>query len=327
MLIGTSGQLPASLDDLLPRSLAASLDRLDLVSRRILSGRLPGERRSKRRGRSVEFDDFRAYTPGDDLRHIDWNIYARLDRLLIKLFREEEDLSLHLLLDSSPSMRVGTPDKLIWSHQLAMALGYIGLVNQNRVAATVVGGGQAAARTRLAPIRGRTSLPRLSQFLLTSLQGSPQRDESAPRSFAAGLATAGIGKIDRGVVLVMSDFLCEEDDPRELEAGIRQLGALAARGADVYCLKVASPGEDDPALEQPRGLLGDLRLLSVESGNSREVTITPNLIARYRARRTRYQAALAALCGTHGLRLLAARTDESVSEVVLQSLRRGGMVG
>ena len=107
MIVRTPDQKPKTLEDLIPPGLAATLDRLDLVSRKVFAGKLPGERRSKRRGRSVEFDDFRNYAPGDDLRHIDWNVYARLDRLFIKLFREEEDLALHVVVDVSASMQAG----------------------------------------------------------------------------------------------------------------------------------------------------------------------------------------------------------------------------
>src|SRR6187431_1358285 len=96
---------------LLNPQLLAQLERLELVSRKIFRGRMKGERRSKRKGQSVEFADFRNYTPGDDLRFIDWNLYARLDRLFIKLFLEEEDLHVHLLVDAGPSMDFGEPTK------------------------------------------------------------------------------------------------------------------------------------------------------------------------------------------------------------------------
>src|SRR5580700_807064 len=120
-------------DLLLDPAFMARLDQLDLVSRKLLAGKLKGERRSKRRGQSVEFADYRNYVIGDDLRFIDWNIYARLDRLFLKLFLEEEDLSLYILLDVSKSCDFGTPNKAFYIKQVAAALGYIGLVNYNRV--------------------------------------------------------------------------------------------------------------------------------------------------------------------------------------------------
>ena len=114
------------LDDLIDGRLMSKLDQLDIVSRKIFSGKLHGERRSKRRGQSVEFADFRPYSPGDDLRFVDWNIYGRLDRLFLKMFLEEEDLSLVIAIDASASMRTGNPDCFDYCRRLAMALGYIG---------------------------------------------------------------------------------------------------------------------------------------------------------------------------------------------------------
>src|SRR6201992_4077870 len=118
---------------LLSPQFMARLDQLDLVSRKLLAGKMRGERRSKRRGQSVEFADYRNYVVGDDLRFIDWNIYARLDKLFLKLFLEEEDLSLYVLVDVSKSCDFGNPNKAHYLKQVAAALGYIGLVNYNRV--------------------------------------------------------------------------------------------------------------------------------------------------------------------------------------------------
>src|SRR5689334_4401480 len=118
---------------LLDPAFMARLDQLDVMSRKLLAGKLKGERRSKRRGQSVEFADYRNYVVGDDLRFIDWNIYARLDRLFLKLFMEEEDLSLYVLLDVSKSCDYGQPHKALYLKQVAASLAYIGLVNYNRV--------------------------------------------------------------------------------------------------------------------------------------------------------------------------------------------------
>src|ERR1700761_5976843 len=118
---------------LLDSAFMARLDQLDVMSRKMLAGKLKGERRSKRRGQSVEFADYRNYVIGDDLRFIDWNIYARLDRLFLKLFLEEEDLSIYILIDTSRSCDYGTPNKAQYLKQVAASLGYIGLVNHNRV--------------------------------------------------------------------------------------------------------------------------------------------------------------------------------------------------
>src|ERR1700759_4253528 len=118
---------------LLDPSFMARLDQLDLVSRKLLAGKMKGRRRSKRRGQSVEFADFRNYVIGDDLRFIDWNIYARLDKLFLKLFLEEEDLSMYVLIAVSKSTDYGNPSNLLYMKKVAAALGYVGLVNYNRV--------------------------------------------------------------------------------------------------------------------------------------------------------------------------------------------------
>ncbi|MEO1129734.1 MAG: DUF58 domain-containing protein, partial [Planctomycetota bacterium] len=124
MLRTESIQRPTSIDDLLDGKLIARLGQLDLASRKIFAGRMKGERRSKKRGESVEFADHRPYVVGDDLRFIDWNIFGRLDRLFLKLFLEEEDLALHLVMDCSASLDCGDPNKFLFCQKAAAALGY-----------------------------------------------------------------------------------------------------------------------------------------------------------------------------------------------------------
>src|ERR1700722_18722633 len=124
---------PSKSTQLLDPTFMARLDQLDVMSRKLLAGKMKGERRSKRRGQSVEFADYRNYDIGADLGFIDWNIYARLDRLFLKLFLEEEDLSLYVLVDVSKSCDFGETNKAFYLKKVAAALGYIGLVNYNRV--------------------------------------------------------------------------------------------------------------------------------------------------------------------------------------------------
>src|SRR3954466_6069381 len=129
---------------LLAPEFMARLDQLDLMSRKLLAGKMKGERRSKRRGQSGEFADYRNYVIGDDLRFIDWNIYARLEKLFLKLFLEEEDLSLYVLVDVSKSSDYGTPNKALYMKKVAASLGYIGLVNYNRVSIAAMSDGIVA---------------------------------------------------------------------------------------------------------------------------------------------------------------------------------------
>src|SRR5256885_13998541 len=129
---------PSSKDSLLSSEFMARLDQLDVISRKLLAGKMKGERRSKRRGQSVEFADYRNYVIGDDLRFIDWNIYARLERLFLKLFLEEEDLAMYIIIDVTKSCDYGDPNKAMYLKRVAAALAYIGLVNYNRAVISAI---------------------------------------------------------------------------------------------------------------------------------------------------------------------------------------------
>src|SRR5256886_3115508 len=147
---------------LLDPTFMAGLDQRDVMSRKLLAGKMKGERRSKRRGQSVEFADYRNYVVGDDLRFIDWNVYARLDRLFLKLFMEEEDLSLYILVDVSKSCDFGNPNKALYMKRVAAALGYIGLVNYNRVNIVAMSSGIVA---ETGPLRGRRRVAQMIDFV------------------------------------------------------------------------------------------------------------------------------------------------------------------
>lgn len=323
MIIAPAPSLPTTLEGLLGRSLAAKLDRLDLLSRKMFAGKLPGERRSKRRGRSVEFDDYRNYVAGDDLRHVDWNILARFDRFVVKLFREEEDLSLHLLVDASPSMNAGNPNKLVFAHQLAMALAYIGVVKQNRVSLGVFGVPNQPLR-RLAPVRGRPAVARIADLLLETLKAASDTPATpAPADLALAMRSVAQSASGRGVLVVISDFLAP--DAARLDAGLNALASLAGAGYDVYCLHALAPSELDPTKEEPR-LIGDLRLTDVESGRALEVSVSPRILARYRAGVSTYCARLRAQCRSRGLAHLLTPTDTSIESLIVSSLRKNGML-
>lgn len=344
MIVRPADAKPATIDDLIPPGLAAKLDRLDLLSRKIFAGKLPGERRSKRRGRSVEFDDFRNYAPGDDLRHIDWNVFARLDRLFIKLFREEEDLGVHLVVDASASMQAGyraasaehpapSPGKLVFAHQVAMALAYIGLINQNRVSVSVFGlGASGGPRVRqLAPMRGRGSLVRVAAFLLECLDeawGSPAQQQAgaaAADRFNEDVKRIAMTRSGRGVMAVMSDFLVP-GGPGALQPAVNALAAAGSAAFDTYLLQTLAPAELDPASEAGEGLIGDLRLTDIESAEAREVTISAGLITAYKRCLAAYTAGLRDLAVSRGLGAFVVPTDTPIETLVLDSLRRGGML-
>lgn len=331
MIVSRVESKPTTSEELLGPQLAAALNRLDVLSRKVFAGKLPGERRSKRRGRSVEFDDFRQYVPGDDLRHIDWNVLARLDKLFIKVFREDEDLSLHLFVDASASMDAGMPNKLYFAAKVAMAVGYVGLANQNRVAITVYRGPGRSVRT-LAPVRGRINARRLSALLLGCLDPLDASREagmipdaqarSARTDFNSALRNAAMSRSGKGVMVVISDFLSREG----YEPGLNYLYGGGVTGFDTWVLHVLSPGELDPAKERDRGLIGDLRLTDSENGAAQEVTISPALIEKYRERLGRFTDDLKSACRARGIAYVRVPTDTPVTGFVLDSLRRGGML-
>src|SRR5919108_1904491 len=163
--------MPDTAAPLLSPEFLHRLEQLELVSRKIFLGRMKGERLSKRKGQSVEFADYRNYVIGDDLRFLDWNLFARLDRLFIRLFLEEEDLHFYILIDNSLSMDFGTPTKLHYAKQLAAALGFIGLANLDRV---VIEAFNERLTQTMPAARGRRSLWRLLDFLGKIEAGRPR---------------------------------------------------------------------------------------------------------------------------------------------------------
>ncbi len=312
------------MDDLLGPELLARLDRLDVLSRKVFAGKLPGERRSRKRGASVEFDDFRNYVSGDDLRHIDWNVYARLDRFFIKLFREEEDLALHLVIDASASMDAGEPSKLVFAQKVATALSYIGLVNQDRVIASIIGAPGRKPVHQLTPLRGRRSVQRLSQFILEGVwpeEGSVPRGAAASDTgFNTALKTLALARKGRGVMVVLSDFLVRDD--------IRDgLNYLAGGGFDVYCLQVLSPGELEPEKEPGGGVIGDLRLTDAETGIAAEVTISAALLKRYKQRLAAHIESVRSACAGRGMTHAVMRSDADVGGLLTGYLRKRGLLG
>lgn len=298
---------PKRDDELLSPEFVRRLERLDILSRKILAGRMAGERRSKKKGRSVEFADYRQYVAGDDLRFIDWNLYARLERLFLRLFMEEEDLCVWLLVDVSRSMDFGEPNKLLYAKRLVAALGYLSLVHYNRVQVLSFAD-QLLDRTP--PLRGRLKVPILLDFLRRLEPAGRGALEAVMRRFA--LAERG-----RGVVVVISDFL----DKGNLEAALRH---LAAERFDGYLLQLLSPQEIDP---EKAGILGDLRLRDMEDGQIAEVSAGPALLKRYRANLQAFCNHLRQQALRRGLMYSVSDTSVPFEQLVLMHLRQRGLVG
>src|SRR5271168_3768420 len=182
---------------LLEPQFLARLEQLELVSRKIFLGRMKGERRSKRKGQSVEFADYRNYVVGDDLRFLDWNLFARLDKLFIRLFMEEEDLHFYILIDNSLSMDFGSPTKLHYAKQVAAALAFIGLVNLDRVVIEAFNNRLAQS---MPAVRGRRSLWRLLDFL-------NKIEPAGPSDMRESLRTFSLKSSGKGIVVVLSDMM------------------------------------------------------------------------------------------------------------------------
>jgi uncharacterized protein (DUF58 family) len=283
---------------LLDHDLLARLERLALMTRRPVSGWAAGQRRSRRPGRSVEFCDYRPYGAGDDPRYIDWSVYGRSDRLVVKVFVDDEDLCLHLLVDASASMDWGDPPKLRYAARLAAALGFVGLSGHERV-------GLGVLRDRVAdgwpPARGRSQILPLLDYL-RELKASGNTDLN--RSLIQ-YASRSRGS---GVVVLVSDLL----DPSGYQAGLR---ALLERRLEVHLLHVLAPDEIEPTLS------GDLRLVDQETRELRPLTIGPQMRADYRERMRALIEDAESFCRRQGILYQRLSTAEPVENVLLGSFR------
>jgi uncharacterized protein (DUF58 family) len=264
---------------------------------------MKGERKSKRRGSSVEFAEHRNYAVGDDLRHIDWNVYGRLDKLFLKLFLEEEDLHVYALLDTSLSMDFGTPTKLRYGKQVAAALAFIGLCNHDRI---LVDTFSARLERGLHGIRGRSQMWRVVQYL-EQLKATGSSDlTKAAREFA-------IRHAGKGVVVVISDFL----DKRGYQDALRY---LLARNMDIYVIHVLSQEEIDPTL------VGDLRLIDCEDDDVAEITVSAPLIKRYKENLNAFVGGLKEWCTQRGIVYIFTSNQYPFDKLVLNYLRKRGLV-
>jgi uncharacterized protein (DUF58 family) len=296
------------------------LESLAFMSRRLHRGEARGSHTSVRRGTSLDFADFRAYQPGDDFRTIDWGIYGRLDKLVVRLYAEEEDLSVHILLDASASMSFGSPPKIDYARRLAAALGYVGIGSLDRVGVTTfgagLGSGQAAAR---APRRGRAQLFQLLDYM-SALKTEGRTDiarsleEYARRSRTPGLA------------IVISDLLdasqsasggAQSASGGAIEGYRRGLQALRFHDFEVVLVHVLDREEIGPS-EQ-----GALRLTDMETGQALSVYVDRPLLAAYRRKLTGFFDAVESFCLKNRIEYLRVATIVPFEDAVLRYLRQG----
>ena len=326
---------------ILDEAFLRKLEQLSFNVRHVRPGQSAGERRSTKHGTSVEFADYRDYARGDDLRRVDWNIYARLERPFVKLFEEEEDLAVHLLLDGSASMDWGGEEtrgqgdgetrrqgdqaterpsdqlttrprdhdnKWGYARRLTAALGYVALVSGDRLTAATLQSPLSPLLSPLSslpssfgPARGRGHTPRLFDWLTTLKAGGTTDLNATLRAYALAAGRPGLA-------ILISDLFSP--------AGyIDGLTALAARGHEVAVLHTLAPDEIEPPLA------GDLRLVDVETGEPQEVTIDPHTRARYRRRLAAWRDEIQAACRARGAHYLPVETDTPLDRLVLYQLR------
>lgn len=292
---------------LLDEATRRKLEPLSLMAKRVRVGAMKGDRRSKKRGTSVEFADYRDYAPGDDLRRLDWNVYARHEKAVIKLLEDEEDLAVHVILDTSASMDFPKEtdrleeNKLLFAKRLAAAISYVGLAENDRIQIATVGADQS-----FGPSRGRTHVVRLLKFLHGLNAGGVTDLNQVLSDYAARASRPGL-------LFLISDFFSENG----FVGGLNQ---LVGRGHEVVIIHVLSREEVEPLLA------GDLRLVDSETGAPQEVSLDAGLVNLYRQRVESWQAEIRAECHKRGATYLSATTDTPWERTILQELRRAGVV-
>ena len=296
----TRNSEPRSSRELL-RNHAHALDRLEFVSR--TPGTIPGagRRHGSRTGSSVDFADYRKYSSGDDVRYVDWNIYARLRKLFLRQFRAESELAVHLLLDTSNSMDFGARNKLRFAADLAAALGYVALGRQDRV-------GLATFSDRLhqvlPPQRGRRHLPRILSLLETARPTGASDFDQAFRAYPARASS-------RGVLVVLSDCFCAQGYQTALRC-------LAFAGFEVVVIRVLAEEELLPSFDDEAVELRDL-----EDAGAPGLTVEREALERYRREMDTHCRTLAAFCSSEGVPFVQTTSSLTFEELTYRLLRAG----
>jgi uncharacterized protein (DUF58 family) len=287
---------------LLSTDFIRKLQQLSVVINKSFAGKMRGERRSLRKGSSVEFADFRNYVFGDDLRYVDWNAYARLEKLFIKLFIEEDDVTIHLLLDTSSSMDFGTPTKLHYGKQICAALGYIALCKYDRVCVTAI---TDRSGPRIQNIRGRGKSQLLFSWLQSLIPSGGTDVGKALKEYASTAKSAG-------PILLISD--CMSND---VDLGLK---ALSGRRFSPSVMQLLSREEVMPSYA------GDLKLVDSETGTIKEITVTPGLLKKYQNKLDGYLDYLQGICNKYGINYINAVTDSPIDDLILNTFRQRGML-
>ena len=286
------------------------LEPFHIRSNRAFRGKFRGERRSPNRGVGMEFADYRVYEPGDDLRHVDWNIYARLGKLFIKLFHADEGLPLVLLVDNSHSMEFGTPTKLTCAKQIAAALGYIALGHVDSVAVYTCAERLVSV---LPPASSTSQFSRLTKVLdVIAPHGQTRLTEC--------LRQLPMYQRHPCAVVILSDFL----DPSGFEQGFK---LLAGRGFSLTAIHLMSPEEVDPQLYVGSTSTGtDWLIEDAETGETRAVTINPETLSQYQHQQRAFCDALQRFCTDQGVGYAQHKSDAPIEPFILHELHRTGLI-
>jgi uncharacterized protein (DUF58 family) len=290
-------------DALFDERFMAKLEYLDIVAKKVFAGAARAERRSKKIGAGIEFADHRRYSPGDDFKHIDWNVYARMGKLLVRLFEEEEDLYVYFLVDASRSMAMGDRLKLDYAKKVAAGLAYVALSSLDRVSITPF---SDALGQRLMPSRGKAQIFRVFDFLAGLEPGGQTNFQEALKAFVHQTKRAGIA-------VVLSDFYV----PSGLEEG---LNYLRYHRFEPFVVQLTDERELRPKLR------GDLVLVDCETGLEREITLTPRILEKYRAAYDAWCAELETLCTERQVSYFRAAIQTPFDELILRIFREGGFL-
>jgi uncharacterized protein (DUF58 family) len=290
-------------DDLFDDEFQRKLDYLALVSKRVFSGRMRAERRTKKSGSGIEFADHRDYQPGDDFRYLDWSVYQRFDRLLVRLFEEEEDLAIYFIVDASSSMGFGDAKKLRYAKRVAAALGYVGLANLDRVSIVST---TDKVMDRMPATRGKARIFKVFRFL-RELEPEGHTDlGDAMKTFVAQ-------NKKKGLAVLISDLY----DPQGFEKGIN---VLRYNKFDPFVVHVVDRQEAKPKLS------GDVLLYDCETGDEREVTVTAKVLERFGAAYDQYLADVERFCTSKQVPYIQADVSTPFDELILRVFRRGGFL-
>ena len=279
------------------------IEYLYVMSKKVFTGKLRAERKTKKVASGMEFADHRNYVPGDDFRALDWRLYARTEKLLVRLFEEKEDLAIYFLVDCSGSMHFNNDAKLNYAKRMAAALGFVGLCNQDRVSFLSF---NSNVTDRLPLMSGRGQIYKIFQFLEKIESGGNTSLEDAFKSFS------GQNK-RRGVAVVLSDFY----NPEGYE---KALNFLHYQQFETYVVHIMDETEFDP------GVHGDVSLVDSETGERLDLTMTPRLLSKYKAAFDALCLKMESYCVSRNM--LYFRTPVSVpfDEIVLKVFRAGGFL-